>query len=201
MERSIAVLALLALAACQSTPPPPPAPGSGPPVAAATEPAAPEAPAADVPETEAQRLLAERVLRFRIEAEKRDVVARHFLEQGRVAYRQTRFEEARTHLRRAIDLDPSPGIRGEAEDLLQIVEGVGMNHEAVFEHVVARANVQNQQAIAEVRVLMQEGQDRLARGDFDGAFDRFEKAEEILRWMPSASPRETLLRRGTAARE
>mgnify|MGYP001561968835 CR=1 FL=1 len=203
MERSLAVLVVL-LIACQSSPPraaPEPLAASPAPIPTPEVEAPARADPGPESMSEAERLLAEQVIRSRIEAEKRDAVARHFLEQGREAYRRTRYEEARAHLRHAIELEPSPPIRDEAGELLRRVEGVGMDTDAVFEQVVARANVQVQQAVAEIRVLMQEGQERLSRGDFDAAFDRFGKAEEILRWMPYEAPREILVRRNTALRD
>lgn len=202
-------LLVLLLSACQSSPAPEPQAGAPESPAAMVRaedegPAPlPEPPARAASEgiDEAERLLAQEVARARIEAQRRDVVARYFLEEGRTAYREGRLDAARAHLHRVLELEPSGEIVEAARTLLREVEGGGLGTRGVFDHVVERANVQVQQAYAQAHVLLEEGRELMVRRDFEAAFDRFERAEEILRWMPYDSARGPLADRAEALRD
>ncbi len=193
MERIAAAIIVLSLTtACQTTPPSQPM--EDPPAedlaVAPRPPVAVEAPPPPAAEDEAERRLADRVLRSRLEAQERDALARVLLDEARLSRREGRLDEARALLRRALGTEASPALREEASAALAAIEAE--RTPATVSRPAVHPDLQRRRSISEIHSLLEEGRTRTARGDFDGAFESLDQAEAILGRLPYDEPRDVL---------
>ncbi len=140
--------------------------------------------------------LREAAERTQLMEQKRDVVAQYFLDSAERFYRETKYKEARDNLLQALELNPNPQISAKATSMLRQIEdllGIGGASEGVLlGQEVERMKVKVDQAVAQVRVKIQEGQQAMDRNDYDKAINTFDQALEILRWLPYHAPKREL---------
>lgn len=190
MERLWAALLAASAIACQSTPPSQPMddPPADEPIVALPPPPDPQA-----IEEDEERRIAERVLASRVEALERETLARRLLDEADLAAREGRSDEARARLRHVLELEVPPELRDEASVALAALDAVPrVQRAAVPGPVRPRADLQRRASISEIHTLLEEGRIRTGRGDFDGAFERLDRAEAILRHLPYDEPRDVL---------
>lgn len=164
----LALLAGLSIPACRSSETPPETPESAADADAARE--ASVGQAADAGTTLAQR---------------RQSLAKDYLESGKAHFEQGRLEEARRDLARVIELDPA---NAEAQTLFDRASSLlgyrAGERSEVFASVRDREMVRIQEARFRADNLVVQGKYEMEKGDYDSAIRSFEDAASILEWFP-----------------
>ena len=111
--------------------------------------------------------------------------ARNYYKLGKKQYKDFRLEEAKENLKIALRYDPE---HVEAEQLLEKVQGLlgerPSRVQTFYKWATQEQKVKIQQKKMEMENLIKEGNDYFEKAEFRKAFDKFEAALQIHRWLP-----------------
>jgi len=111
--------------------------------------------------------------------------ARNYYKLGKQQYDDFRLEEAKENLKIALRYDPE---HVEAEQLLEKVQGLlgerPSRVQTFYKWATQEQKVKIQQKKMEMQNLIKEGLDHYDDGEYRKAFDKFEAALQIHRWLP-----------------